>query len=309
MEFLNYMLDKMGTIKNAVELLILILMGFCYILYSVRKHSARKNFVHQRADSGQKEKDDGEKAAKKIAAIVAVGLIGVFAANYIFNNAGGTEDVTASSNLTDDTVIVPNVVGMNAYEAEQVLTISGLYVIDKTGDENTFVSEQTLQPNTNVERGTEIKLVNTANEIETSQLTVEDYFHQMMNISENSMTIEKSGRFICWSNGMTDIEEIDLNKDRNPTRNVTHLPYMPSGMCFVQLKFDDMNVSDMQTIIYEYSAGNEENGFEFHAQDDSAMLVVPAGVYLIYAGSNGNSWRETISINASGTYDILLRQD
>ena len=84
---------------------------------------------------------------------------------------------------------------------------------------------------------------------------------------------------------------------------------MPSGMCFVQLKFDDTNVSDMQTIIYEYSAGNEENGFEFHAQDDSAMLVVPAGVYLIYAGSNGNSWRETISINASGTYDILLRQD
>lgn len=77
MEFLNYMLDKMGTIKNALKLLILILMGFCYILYSVRKHSARKNFVHQRADSGQKEKDDGEKAAKKIAAIVAVGLIGV----------------------------------------------------------------------------------------------------------------------------------------------------------------------------------------------------------------------------------------
>lgn len=193
MEFLNYMLDKMGTIKNAVKLLILILMGFCYILYSVRKHSARKNFVHQRADSGQKEKDDGEKAAKKIAAIVAVGLIGGFAANYIFNNAGETEDVTRSSNLTDDTVIVPNVVGMNAYEAEQVLTISGLYVIDKTCDENTFVSEQTLQPNTNVERGTEIKLINAANEIETSRLTVEDYFHQMINIKRKFYDNRKIG--------------------------------------------------------------------------------------------------------------------
>ena len=105
MEFLNYILDKVEPIKNAADLLILILMGFCSV------HSV---------------KDSREKAAKKVAAIVAVGLIGIFVVNYVFNNVKKTEDVTASSNLTADTVIVPNVVGMNTYEAEQVLAISGL---------------------------------------------------------------------------------------------------------------------------------------------------------------------------------------
>ena len=105
MEFLNYILDKVEPIKNAADLLILILMSFCSV------HSV---------------KDSREKAAKKVAAIVAVGLIGIFVVNYVFNNVEKTEDVTASSNLTVDTVIVPNVVGMNTYEAEQVLAISGL---------------------------------------------------------------------------------------------------------------------------------------------------------------------------------------
>ena len=49
MEFLNYILDKVEPIKNAADLLILILMGFCSV------HSV---------------KDSREKAAKKVAAIV-----------------------------------------------------------------------------------------------------------------------------------------------------------------------------------------------------------------------------------------------
>lgn len=81
MEFLNYILDKVEPIKNAADLLILILMGFCSV------HSV---------------KDSREKAAKKVAAIVAVGLIGIFVVNYVFNNVKKTEDVTASSNLTAD---------------------------------------------------------------------------------------------------------------------------------------------------------------------------------------------------------------
>lgn len=289
MEFLNYILDKVEPIKNAADLLILILMGFCSV------HSV---------------KDSREKAVKKVAAIVAVGLIGIFVVNYVFNNVEKTEDVTASSNLTVDTVIVPNVVGMNTYEAEQVLAISGLYVKNKTEEQSTFVSKQTLTPNQEVNRGTEIELTNSLEQIEIPEWTVQDYFHKLMMDNTGALRIEEVADFIYWSKGMITVRGIDLNKEKNPDQVSTERNYIPKGMCFAQLDFSGVDISNMgMEIYYEYRDDTVDRGFPFRTENNSTMIAVPAGVYLIRAVSDEATWSKDVYIDSSAEYTIQLEKD
>lgn len=289
MEFLNYILDKVEPIKNAADLLILILMSFCS--------------VHSVIDSR-------EKAAKKVAAIVAVGLIGIFVVNYVFNNVEKTEDVTASSNLTVDTVIVPNVVGMNTYEAEQVLAISGLYVKNKTEEQSTFVSKQTLTPNQEVNRGTEIELTNSLEQIEIPEWTVQDYFHKLMIDNTGALRIEEVADFIYWSKGMITVRGIDLNKEKNPDQVSTERDYIPKGMCFAQLDFSGVDISNMgMEIYYEYRDDTVDRGFPFRTENNSAMIAVPAGVYLIRAVSDEATWSKDVYIDSSAEYTVQLEKD
>ena len=286
MEFLNYILDKVEPIKNAADLLILILMGVCSV------HSV---------------KDSREKAAKKVAAIVAVGLIGIFVVNYVFNNVEKTEDVTASSNLT---VIVPNVVGMNTYEAEQVLAISGLYVKNKTEEQSTFVSKQTLTPNQEVNRGTEIELTNSLEQIEIPEWTVQDYFHKLMMDNTGALRIEEVADFIYWSKGMITVRGIDLNKEKNPDQVSTERDYIPKGMCFAQLDFSGVDISNMgMEIYYEYRDDTVDRGFPFRTENNSTMIAVPAGVYLIRAVSDEATWSKDVYIDSSAEYTIQLEKD
>lgn len=289
MEFLNYILDKVEPIKNAADLLILILMGVCSV------HSV---------------KDSREKAAKKVAAIVAVGLIGIFVVNYVFNNVEKTEDVTASSNLTVDTVIVPNVVGMNTYEAEQVLAISGLYVKNKTEEQSTFVSKQTLTPNQEVNRGTEIELTNSLEQIEIPEWTVQDYFHKLMMDNTGALRIEEVADFIYWSKGMITVRGIDLNKEKNPDQVSTERDYIPKGKCFAQLDFSGVDISNMgMEIYYEYRDDTVDRGFPFRTENNSTMIAVPAGVYLIRAVSDEATWSKDVYIDSSAEYTIQLEKD
>jgi len=212
--------------------------------------------------------------------------------------------------LTVDTVIVPNVVGMNTYEAEQVLAISGLYVKNKTEEQSTFVSKQTLTPNQEVNRGTEIELTNSLEQIEIPEWTVQDYFHKLMMDNTGALRIEEVADFIYWSKGMITVRGIDLNKEKNPDQVSTERDYIPKGMCFAQLDFSGVDISNMgMEIYYEYRDDTVDRGFPFRTENNSAMIAVPAGVYLIRAVLDEATWSKDVYIDSSAEYTIQLEKD
>ena len=62
-------------------------------------------------------------------------------------------------------------------------------------------------------------------------------------------------------------------------------------------------------IYYEYRDDTVDRGFPFRTENNSAMIAVPAGVYLIRAVSDEATWSKDVYIDSSAEYTIQLEKD
>lgn len=328
MDFLYFLMNSASMIGGAIGFVILVREGFLWF--------------------GSKDKKPGEKIFHILMSILAVCLLAFAIGDYFANkqqkldemsgitasttvsgsstasvveepssedasvDIGSEESMSVSSiDDTTDTTQVPDVVGMNVYEAEQLLTIAGFQVDGHEIAENLYVCSQSPEANQSAVRGENVKLEVSTEQVVSPKQTLHDYFLQK--IEQDDMNEEKvdagdGNEIAFWSLGCVGVQEYNFNSVENPINK--SLDYLPEGMCFMDVTFQGIITSDIQLVIYCKHADGSVSpmGLNLLTENNTTLIVLPKGSYVFQADADGHSWKGDMTVKQSGVIAVQMEQ-
>lgn len=328
MDFLDFLLNTAATISGAIGLVIFVREGFLWL-------------------ESKRDKKSGEEEFNALMSLLAVCLMLFMVCRYFMNYQRkmdksletSTSTTSASSALpvmepssedisvgvgsevsvpvssiddtTDDTTQVPDVVGMNVYEAEQLLTIAGFQVDGHEITENLYVCSQSPEANQSAVRGENVKLEVSTEQVVSPKQTLHDYFLQEIekdDTSEKKADAGDGNEIAFWSLGCVGVQEYNFNSVENPINK--SLNYLPEGLCFVDVTFQGIITSDTQLVIYYKHADGSVSpmGLNLLTENNATLIVLPRGSYVFQADADGHSWKGNMTVEQSGIIAVQMEQ-
>ena len=201
----------------------------------------------------------------------------------------------SNDNIYNNSVVVPNVIGMEQFEAVQALHLNGLkYQVHLSGNgisDKYYIIGQSYQPNSVVDAGTVVSLELSPNLPESGAT---DYSYEI-NDDEVKTADELKGFYlktVSTTNGSF------YNAETNST---TVLDYIPVKLCHVIF-----NVTGSEDSILSISMIDKNTGLCIDNDNGKSELYINKGEYTIMADFGDYSKTVNINITGSGEYDITF---
>ena len=231
--------------------------------------------------------------------------------------SSGWEDSSSSSQgegvftkaELEDPVEIPDIVGMNVYEAMQLLTVAGLRVDSTNALDDAYVCGQSPEAGELVERGTTVVMKSSQEQVKMPQQTLNDYFMSAMKTNGASVKMDQEGELVFWSLYTTVVGKYNLNE--TGSQEDKNLNYLPKGLCFMKISFTGVIASDVQMAIYYLNSdGNESvRGIGFATENNATLMILPEGRYMIHAFGNGHQWKKEVTIERSDNIMLQMEQE
>lgn len=319
MEFYDYLLNSAATISGAI--------GFVLLILEVRKKDGKGInvslailaialllFYIVRYCTNSHQKVSAPTFSESTASVIeSTGSISTAVEPSSESVPAGVSAYPMDTSA--DGVYVPDVVGMNVYEAEQLLTLAGLKTkledIQGGKELSMYVSHQFPEAGQVEQNGTVIKLWGEDAQTTSPKQTLHDFFLQKIDQCEDSKELldaKDGNEIVFWSLGDTVVQNYNFNKVDDPMGE--ELDYIPLGMCFMDVSFYGIVTSDVQlTIGYRHSDGSESpRSVELRTENNAALIALPKGTYIFRAEANGHFWEKDIVIEQSGKITIQMEQ-
>ena len=327
MDFFKFLMDDTSAIGGMIGFVILVAEGFgikisknktINLLISILAVGllAFSVGMYFKGAEGEKEETLGTAASLSVAESAssessASGEPEKISPASELTSVGGEDSSSSSSSKAEleDPVEIPDIVGMNVYEARQLLTVAGLRVDSANTSDDAYVCEQSPVAGELAERGTTVTMKGSQEQVKMPRQTLNEYFMSAMKTNETPMKMDQEGELIFWSLYTTVVGKYNLNEAGS--QEDEYLDYLPKGLCFMKISFNGVVTSDVQMSIYYLNSDGSESvrGIGFGTENNATLMILPEGRYVIHASGNGHLWKKEVSIKKSDNIMLQMEQE